>query len=259
MPLQSRYTKDCGGPSYSAIATRRIMSRENYLKSREALIAEEASYRFDRSSASAATALELRANELLSALRIPPKESNFLMAREAIEESKLFSVLRTCPKGALLHGHLDAMAPTAFLLRAALEHQELLWVKADRTVTEDDIQDRHAEKPVVVHFEWRPTSTPSATHQGVGLTDANYDASWIPVSQARANFKGGESVFDGFSKPCCSLPALLKSHFTLLQQFSRASHSRRKSFHLITLGNISPLTFFWPTTCSPSSQCSKLT
>jgi hypothetical protein len=35
---------------------------------------------------------------------------HFLTAKAAIERTELFDVLRRLPKGALLHGHMDAMS-----------------------------------------------------------------------------------------------------------------------------------------------------
>ena len=56
--------------------------------------------------------LEIRAREREAVWKAEPElfpGMHFLTAKDAIERTELFDVLRRMPKGALLHGHMDAM------------------------------------------------------------------------------------------------------------------------------------------------------
>lgn len=57
--------------------------------------------------------LEIRAREREAIWKAEPElfpGLHFLTAKGTIERTELFDVLRRMPKGALLHGHMDAMS-----------------------------------------------------------------------------------------------------------------------------------------------------
>lgn len=107
------------------------------------------------------------------------------------------------PKGALLHGHLDAMAPVKSLLNEALKYQDRLLVKADRPVAPHDLDDRHPDKPVELSFKYVPATQAPTGECNRSLMDLDYDGAYLPVRAVRNCFPGGMEAFDQFGE--CSI------------------------------------------------------
>ncbi|KAG8685812.1 hypothetical protein FRC11_010046 [Ceratobasidium sp. 423] len=130
-----------------------------YLERRADLVAEERAIRFDAGAIRNATAKELKAVEIVDALRRPEQQSvwyadpnkepgmPFLWARGAIDEYSLgtprggllmlnrnqsahrlvqnYQKESQMPKGALLHAHSDAIVDAKYLLQLALDYPSI--------------------------------------------------------------------------------------------------------------------------------------
>ncbi|KAK3402746.1 hypothetical protein B0T20DRAFT_428340 [Sordaria brevicollis] len=119
---------------------------QKYHSARSSLIAEEAKQRSDHHFKSTLSPLARRACSIVSRIRLEEqqqiwtpdleeqlarKEENngiiihpgmmFTLAKETMEATKLWRIVRRMPKGALLHSHCDAMVDFDFLLGVVLE------------------------------------------------------------------------------------------------------------------------------------------
>ncbi|KAG8769996.1 hypothetical protein FRC12_004589 [Ceratobasidium sp. 428] len=112
---------------------------EQYLNKRRSLISEERALRFDAGALSKATPQEIRAADIVQNLKareakeVWSSESEklmypgmeFLVAKDTIAKTRLYQIVRKMPKGALLHGHMDAMYDASFLYKLALEYPNM--------------------------------------------------------------------------------------------------------------------------------------
>ena len=60
---------------------------------------------------------------------------SFMLARERIEGSKLFNIMRRMPKGALLHSHLSAMVDVRWLIEMVLEEIDGMHIFAKKALS----------------------------------------------------------------------------------------------------------------------------
>ncbi|KAH7337218.1 Metallo-dependent hydrolase [Rhizoctonia solani] len=114
-----------------------LSSINEYLERRTDLIAEERAIRFDAGVIQNATSKELKAIEIVDALRRREQESvwsadrnkepgmPFLWAKDAIVQTDLFKLIKKMPKGALLHAHSDAIVDAKYLLQLALDYPSI--------------------------------------------------------------------------------------------------------------------------------------
>lgn len=189
-------------------------SRADYLARRKELIDTERALRFDAVSRQHASPEEHAACVGLSNLKRkehdtfwdddkkPSVHRNmpFLESRPRMEASQLFRHLKQMPKGALLHGHLDAMAPTEFLLHSALQHSEMLFIKASRPVEDFDLTDRHPREPVSLSFTYlsKDKAATATVPDQPNLYASDYQCGFVPIRLAREQFPGGPAAFDQF-------------------------------------------------------------
>lgn len=101
---------------------------EEYNRSRAALIAQERSLRCDYLRLGALSDLEARAEQRIREIRKLEEQTvwstpgdlfpgmEFLTAKQTIQQTRLFKILKRMPKGALLHAHMDAMSARTSLL-----------------------------------------------------------------------------------------------------------------------------------------------
>lgn len=119
---------------------------QKYHAARDALIAEEQKQRSDAHFKASLSPLAKRACSIVSRIRsqeqqqiwtpdleeqLARKEENngiiihpgmmFTLAKETMENTKLWKIVRKMPKGALLHSHCDAMVDFDFLLGVVLD------------------------------------------------------------------------------------------------------------------------------------------
>ncbi|MCJ1412946.1 hypothetical protein MMC19_007047 [Ptychographa xylographoides] len=109
---------------------------QKYLSGRIAIIDQEKSTRSDAAFRSSLTPLANEACAIVSRIRAEERETiwtkdaeldghvfpgmPFALARNRMEESKLWGIVQRMPKGALLHAHFDAMIEVEWLVEQAL-------------------------------------------------------------------------------------------------------------------------------------------
>ena len=114
---------------------------QKYLDGRDALIEQERQQRSDYAFRAGMTPMQREAAAIVSAIRFEEQqtlwkwddESNkqdsanvypgmmFLLAKDLIESSKLWKIVKKMPKGALLHCHMAAMGDLDYMFQVALE------------------------------------------------------------------------------------------------------------------------------------------
>ena len=110
------------------------------------------------------------------------------------------------PKGALLHGHLDAMCSPHFLLATALA-QPTLVVSSSMRVTAENL----ALKKPKLSFTYLPLSdvvhTVAAEGDDSNLTSKHYEpGDCVSAALARKLFPGGPEAFDAYALQQLVLP-----------------------------------------------------
>lgn len=130
----------------------------------------------------------------------------FTLAKERIESSKLWDIVRHMPKGALLHCHFEAMVDIRYSLREALELPEICF-KSDRSLS--TCKDREA---AVILFGYGSTSSDGQK----SIWSSDYEANALTSLRAAAE-SYPDGGLDGFvnwvrSKCTITLDESLKSH-----------------------------------------------
>ena len=145
----------------------------------------------------------------------------FSMAKEQMEKTKLFEIVRQMPKGALLHCHLEATLDMEWLVREALA-TEGMHVAAP-TSLHTSVKRTNA----AIEFDWtRKRSKPAQS-----LWRESYEPhALVPVQQAAETFpEGGE---EGFIK-------WLVSKMTITSEESVEHHT---GVHTVWVGSVADLT-----------------
>ncbi|KAI5124292.1 hypothetical protein M0805_008900 [Coniferiporia weirii] len=185
-----------------------MSASESYLSARASLIAEDLSLRHDSSLVKTASADELKAEEIIKAIKTEEAKTiwsvehegvtnifpgmEFLSAKHLVMKTKLFQILSKMPKGGLLHAHLDAMVDVSFLLRLALE-QPAMHISVPTVLTSDNI------KSVAPDFRALPANEFSSAPS---LSASDYvPKTWVNIKHARETFDsalGGPEGFDAW-------------------------------------------------------------
>lgn len=186
---------------------------QKYLQGRAALIEQEKQSRSDAAFRSSLSAMAAEACAIVSRIRTEERRTiwtqehedssaeeekggadgffpgmMFSMARERMETTKLWQIMRKMPKGALLHAHMDAMIDVEWLIDEALR-TEGMSMKANQA-----LQSSEARERAVVSFKYAeslPSRAPSIwsqdyqSEQLVSMKDA---AESFP-EHGRAGFK----------------------------------------------------------------------
>ncbi|KAG8708768.1 hypothetical protein FRC08_018717 [Ceratobasidium sp. 394] len=177
---------------------------EEYNSRRRDLISRERALRFDSAAISNATLQEIRAAEIVQSLKAREAEEvwssdigkltypgmEFLVAKETIMKTQLYQVVKKMPKGALLHGHMDAMHDASFLYNLALEYPNM-HIRVPTPIT--------STSPLPVPDFEALTPEISALHEREpSLTSPDYKpGAWVPLTRARQEFSlGGPKAFD---------------------------------------------------------------
>ena len=170
---------------------------QKYLDGRDALIQQEKTQRSDSAFRDMLSPMAREASAIVSAIRFEEQQTlwnheyedglakedgvavypgmMFSMAKERMERSKLWRIVRRMPKGALLHCHLGAMGDLNYLFQEALK-EEGMCISSDIAITTEEekatanLRFRYLPKP--------PADTPS-------LWSERYEPhSWIPLPVA---------------------------------------------------------------------------
>ncbi|ELU38416.1 adenosine deaminase [Rhizoctonia solani AG-1 IA] len=180
---------------------------DEYTKQRTELIAEERGHRFDTQVIARATKEEKRAVEIVNALRAKEAKEiwraspeklmypgmEFLTAKKTIEEILLGALNKygyfQMPKGAILHGHMDAMCDANFLYKEALKYPQM-HIRVDSAITSDSPWPLPQFRPLTADSSAKNINAPS-------LASSDYILkSWVPLKRARDIFEYGKEAFD---------------------------------------------------------------
>lgn len=124
----------------------------------------------------------------------------FSLAKEKMEQTKLWDIVRKMPKGALLHAHFDAMIDVDWLLDTAMSTKGM-HIYATEALSSESAR---AVAPFMFVF-----STASALAGSTSIWEAQYQASArIPVSRAADGFPhGGRVGFRSWVRQRCTITA----------------------------------------------------
>ena len=182
---------------------------QKYYSGREALIEQEKSQRSDNAFRQSLTPMATEACTIIS--RILAEERKlvwteklqhdlaekeginmypgmmFHLARDTMEKTKSWQIVKKMPKGALLHAHMDATMDVDFVIEHALATEGIM-ISASQP-----LQDTKSREEASVIFRFRKSSTSS----GRSIWTTDYQPSqFVPIKEAAESFPDGG--FQGF-------------------------------------------------------------
>lgn len=168
-------------------------AQAQYWASREALIAQERSRRYDAVKAANLNAIETAAGATLEEIKIAERTSLWnsevnlttfpgMPFREAIKnglrDTKVWQIIQHMPKGALLHCHMDGTVQANWLIQEAIKYDDIFHIKADGPLTEESLY------TVGVCFAALPIE--QRTESKGDVFAADYDGhQWMSLREAR--------------------------------------------------------------------------
>lgn len=118
----------------------------------------------------------------------------FMMAKQRMEDTKLWKIVRRMPKGALLHAHMDAMVEFDFIL------DELLETPGMHMASDRPLDSPEALEDGVPSFRYRSKGVDSV------IWEAAYKpGEFIPIKKCAQDFPGGKEGFLKWLKSRCTL------------------------------------------------------
>lgn len=202
---------------------------QKYLDGRDALIAQEKAQRYDHAFRETLSPMAAEASAIVSAIRYEEQQTlwqpsvedelassttgnvypgmMFSLAKERMEKSKLWQIVKKMPKGALLHCHLDATGDMDWLIETAFATPGVCIVSEQSLHTEE----RRASSPFQFRF-----AKPESISQGPSIWSESYKPDdKIPIATAAESFP--DAGKDGFTK-------WLKDRMTITQEESISHH-----------------------------------
>jgi adenosine deaminase CECR1 len=202
---------------------------QKYLDGRDALIAREKCQRSDHAFRESMTPMAAEAAATVSAIRFQEQQTiwthdfedeiakkegievfpgmMFNLAKDRMEKSKLWQIVRKMPKGALLHCHLEAMGDLNWLIEQAFT-TEGICITAGAPLDS-------ATSLLKLPFIFRHVKSPNTTESQSIWTSSYIPNEPIPINVAAANFPDGGK--EGFI-------LWLKSRVTITRQESLDQH-----------------------------------
>ncbi|KAF2767005.1 Metallo-dependent hydrolase [Teratosphaeria nubilosa] len=201
---------------------------QKYLDGRDSLVVQEKRQRSDHAFRETMSPMAREASAIVSAIRFeeqqtlwnPHFEDNlakqediqvhpgmmFSLAKDRMESSKLWKIVKKMPKGTLLHCHLGALGDLDWLATEALATEGLcISAKAPMDTPA-------SRQSTVIHFKYVKQSDKTSSPQI--LWDASYNANtYIPLPTAASSFPGGTDAFITWFKSRASI-----THEESLQQ-----------------------------------------
>lgn len=196
---------------------------KQYLAGRDNLITQEQSSRSDASFRSSLSPIAKEACAIVDRIRAHEQQTvwgpdveetlaletgqavfpgmMFMTAKERMESTKLWKIVRKMPKGALLHAHLDAMVEFDFVLDELLKMPNM-HMSSDRPLDSPEALEQ---------------GTPSFRYRHKQVTDESiWDKSYTPdkfilLTKCADDFPGGRPAFLKWLKSRCTL-SLTDSH-----------------------------------------------
>ena len=191
---------------------------QKYLDGRDALVAQEKRQRSDHAFREMLSPMAAEASAIISAIRFEEqqtlwnakfednlaKQENFevypgmmfSLAKERMEQSKLWKIVKRMPKGALLHCHLEAMGDLDWLLAEALQ-TEGMCISASACLASSESRSIAPFTFGYVKSLEKKTVT--------SIWSEDYDQSPIPIKTAAEAFPGGTSAFVSWVKSRASI------------------------------------------------------
>ncbi|KAK5661279.1 hypothetical protein OQA88_11173 [Cercophora sp. LCS_1] len=130
----------------------------------------------------------------------------FSLAKELMEGTELWGIVRKMPKGGLLHAHLDAMVDVEWLGGRVLSEERMHISAGGRLVTEKERE----ETSVSIRYRKQ------ADAEGKAIWTDGYEADrWVSLQDAADAFPGGRGKFLEWFKSRCVLSredAVLQHH-----------------------------------------------
>jgi adenosine deaminase CECR1 len=202
---------------------------QKYLDGRDALIAQEKRQRSDHAFRESMTPMAAEAAATVSAIRFQEQQTiwthdfedeiakkegievfpgmMFNLAKDRMEKSKLWQIVRKMPKGALLHCHLEAMGDLNWLIEQAFT-TEGICITAGAPLDS-------ATSLLKLPFIFRHVKSPNTAESQSIWTSSYIPNEPIPINVAAANFPDGGK--EGFI-------LWLKSRVTITRQESLDQH-----------------------------------
>lgn len=197
---------------------------QQYLSGRTNLIKQEKSSRSDASFRASLSPIAKRACAIVDRIRDLERDTvwtakledqyaqekhqavfpgmMFMLAKERMETTKLWNIVRHMPKGALLHSHLDAMVDFDFLL-GELMSMPGIHMSSDRALTTKEARD-DAE----MQFRFRSTENTDGSPWAEGYESGKF----LLLTKVADDFPdGGRAGFLQWLKSRCTL-GLVDSH-----------------------------------------------
>lgn len=196
-----------------------------YLSGRANLVTQEKSSRSDASFRSALSPIARKACAIVDRIRYLERDTvwtanledeyaqethqavfpgmMFMLAKERMEKTRLWKIVRRMPKGALLHAHLDAMVDFDFLIRELLRTPGM-HMSSDRSLAASE-----ARVDAEVQFRFRKQESTD----GPALWSPDYKpGTFILLTKMADEFPdGGREGFVSWLKSRCTL-GLVDSH-----------------------------------------------
>ncbi|KAF3388792.1 Adenosine deaminase CECR1-A [Penicillium rolfsii] len=195
---------------------------QQYLKGRDALIAEEQKRRHDATYRKSLSPIAARACKIVSQIRAREQgevwttgmdstiahEADEILypgvmfhhAKGRMEKTNLWKIVEKMPKGSLLHAHMDAMFDIDFLIDQAFSTPGIHILAPKALVSSQDLE----KGPVFFQFS---SQSPAETEKRASIWSEGYEPSaLIPIKTAASSFpNGGEAGFRDWLRSRCML------------------------------------------------------
>ena len=192
---------------------------QKYFQGREALVDQEKSQRSDAAFRQSLTPLATEACAIVSRILVEERETiwigefqddlarkegvnlhpgmMFTLARDTMEKTKSWQIVKKMPKGALLHAHQDAMIDVDWLIDEVLETDGMVML------AEESLYGPTARAQVEVFFSYSKKSLATAS----SIWTEGYQASHpVSMKEAAASFPdGGTEGFKTWLKSRCTI------------------------------------------------------
>ena len=193
---------------------------QKYLDGREALIEQEKSTRSDAAFLQSLTPMAKEACAIVSRIRAEENKSvwmskaqydnsleqaldnvhpgmMFTLAREKMEKTKVWQIVRKMPKGALLHAHFDAMVDTNWLIEQNLRTDGIA-IKAQKPM---DTAEARQNGSITFQF------VEAFVQDHASIWASGYQPNYfVPLKEAADSFPdGGREGFKSWVKEKCTI------------------------------------------------------
>lgn len=211
---------------------------QKYLEGREGLVAQEQKQRSDHAFKQSLSPIARRACAIVERIRDAENDNvwtaaleeqvaerghvfpgmMFGLAKEVMETTELWKIVRRMPKGALLHGHNDAMVDFDFLIGVLLETEGMCVACFEGGLA--SAQHREERMP---EFRFVKQINAEATAAASSIWSDGYIAgTFVPITEAADSFPSEDGGGGGGGR--AAFTAWIKSRVTLSRTDSEEQH-----------------------------------